>query len=284
MVDVILDTDIGANVDDMLALLLLATDTRIALRAVTTVDGDVHLRAHHALHILQLLGRDDVPVHAGTATPASGRDAWPLDNADRSVQRVRPDGVEELVETVRRSPGEVTVVAIGPLTNIVAAISRDDSWVSLLRRLVIMGGDFTGSRTEHNVASDVDAARSVLESGAPIMCIGLDVTTTVPFDSSDLDILAATGSPLAPLIADQARAWWQRIGRTSSHPHDALAALTLLEPDLFEVGRGRWRVSPGGALTPDPGAPAIARATAVDVAAARAVLHRRWSTALNRAG
>jgi purine nucleosidase len=278
---VVLDTDVGTNVDDILALLFLATDKTVELRAVTTVDGDVALRARHAVRVLRLLGRNDVPVYSGVGTANSDRPIWPVDVAS-SPEGVRSGGVEALVDIVGRSPDEVTVVAIGPLTNIAAAIRISPGWASSVRRLVVMGGDFSGGRAEHNLASDVDAAQVVLSSGMPAVWVGLDITTSVPFDSSDLNAIAQ--SPLASLIAGQARAWWNRTGRPSSHPHDALAVLAMLEPDLFEFGRSGFRLLADGSITPDLDAPSIDYVASVDAAAARASLHRRWIAALRRAG
>lgn len=276
----VIDSDIGTNVDDLLALLVLACDPGVSLRAVTTVNGDVVQRARTALHVLRLLGRDDVTVHAGAATPHSGRPVWPVPDGVADEPPVEAGAVQALVDIVRASPGEVTVVAIGPLTNIAAAIARDQAWAPSLRQLIVMGGDFAAGRAEHNFASDPPATRTVLESEAPALCIGLDTTTTVPFDDSDLDAIASTSHPLVTLIVQQARLWWNRIGRTSSHPHDALAALAMLEPELFEVTDGRWRVQPDGALRPDDRTATIRHSTAVDIAEARRSLRRRWSAAL----
>jgi purine nucleosidase len=285
--DVVLDTDIGTNVDDVLGLVLLACDANVELRAVTTVGGDVALRARHALRVLHLLGRDDVPVHAGIESPPPERGIWPLESGgpfSKKRKRVSRRGVDALIQAVRRSPGDVTMVAIGPLTNIAAAIARDPGWARSLRRLVVMGGDFANGTAEHNLASDVGGARTVLSSGAPMVFVGLDVTTTVTFDNSDLDAMARSESPLVSVISDQARAWWRRIGRQWSYPHDALAVLTLLEPDLFEFGRGGFRLLADGSIAPDSDAPLIDYATAVDGLAGRASLHRRWMAALRGAG
>lgn len=274
---VVLDTDIGTNVDDVLALLILAADPAVSLRAVTTVDGDVAHRARHALHVLRLLGHDRVPVRTGAAIPSSGRPIWPRPDDATDEEPVPPGAVDTLIDVVRSAPGEVTVVAIGPLTNIAAAIERDPAWTGSLRQLIVMGGDFVGGHAEHNVATDPDAARAVFESGAPTLHIGSDVTTTVPFDETDLDVITSGGGPLAALIEENARSWWNHTGWASSHPHDALAALAMLEPRLFSFTTGRWRVRPDGGLRRDDSAIVIRHATAVDVGRARNALRHRWS-------
>lgn len=277
---VIMDTDIGTNVDDVLALLALAGDPAVSLRAVTTVAGDVELRARHALHVLRLLGRDGVPVHTGAATPYSGRPIWPAPDAPGDEAAVRPGAVDALIRIVRSAPGQVTVVAIGPLTNVAAAVVGDPDWAPSLRQLIVMGGDFSSGRAEHNIATDPDAARTVLESDAPALFVGVDVTTTVPFDETDLAAIASVRNPLATLVVQYARLWWNHTGRTSSHPHDALAVLAMLEPGLFEVASDRWRVQPDGVLRTDDRAGTVRHAKAVDTARARRVLHRLWRRAL----
>ncbi len=281
---VIVDTDIGTNVDDVLALLALAGDPAVSMRAVTTVAGDVELRARHALHVLRLLGRDGVPVHAGAATPHSGRPIWPAPDAPGDEAAVGSGAVDALIRIVRGAPGEVTVVAIGPLTNVAAAAAREPGWAAALRQLIVMGGDFSSGRAEHNIASDPEAARTVLGSGAPALFVGLDVTTTVPFDETDLAAIGSAGHPLAALVARYARLWWNHTGRTSSHPHDALAVLGMLEPGLFEITSDRWRVLPDGAWRRDDRAGTVRHATAVDTARARRALRRLWTRALSESG
>jgi purine nucleosidase len=289
---VILDTDIGSDVDDLLALTMIATEPSLDLIGVTTVYGDVGLRARLAQRVLRLLGRADVPVHAGTARPQSGNDAWWAGHEGDGVDGLDDEeistsgGVDALLDAVRRRPGEVVVVAIGPLTNIATAIDRDPSWASAVGRLVVMGGEFASQTSEHNVRSDVTAARKVLEAGIPSLWVGLDVTTTVQFDETDLAAITTSGSELSAIVDRQVRTWWWHIGQSSTNPHDPLAVLALLEPGQFTIQRGRWRVdavgSEVGVLVPDREAPAIEYATSVAVAPAREALRRRLTAALAR--
>lgn len=268
----------------------MASEPRINLVAVTTVYGDVALRARLAGRVLRLLGRSDVPVHAGTALPQSGRDVWWAGHegagvADLASEEIADtDGVDALLAAAHRHPGELFVVAIGPLTNVAAALDRDPSWAAAVRQLVVMGGEFARGLPEHNVDSDVTAAETVFAAGIPSLWVGLDVTTTVRFDETDLAAVTASGSAVATMVDRQVRIWWRHIGQPSMHPHDPLAVLAMLEPELFAVERRGWRVETHGprlgALVADRNRQVIEYATRVDVAAARASLRSRLTATL----
>lgn len=287
---VVLDTDIGSDVDDLLALIVLADDPRVDVRGITTVYGDVALRARMARRVLRLMGCDDVPVHAGEATPLSGREVWwagheGLGIDDLEAEEINPlGGVDALVEAARQYPGQLTVLAIGPLTNIAAAMDRDPGWTDAVRRLVVMGGDFSRGVPEHNIRCDVAAAQRVLESGIPSVFVGLDVTTTVALSQPDLDEVTRSGSALARLVDQQVREWWRFNDAAQSSPHDPLAVLAMLEPDLFTLEAGSWTVIEEGerlgVLERSAGSAGIHRAVRVDVGRAAGSIRRRLSQAL----
>lgn len=292
-VPVVLDTDIGTDVDDLLALILLAGDPSVDLRAVTTVYGDVRLRAQLASRVLRLLGRDQVPVFAGEVEPQSGREVWwaghegdTLEGLDEETVRTR-GGVDALLEAAERHAGELVVVAIGPLTNVATALDRDPSFATAVRRLVVMGGEFTEGRPEHNLRCDVMAAQKVLGSGMPTVVVGLDVTTTVWFGEQELATSVASRTELAGLVEGQVRRWWRFVGESRNHPHDPLAVLALTEPDRFSFERGGWRViddhDRAGAVVHDDDAPHLQRAVRVDGDGARASIVRRLATTIARA-
>jgi len=289
---VVLDTDLGTDVDDLLALLLLAGEPRVDLRAVTTVYGDVALRARLARRVLRLLGRDEVPVHAGCRQPQSGREVWWTGLEGRGVtglpeERFSPVGaVEALIQAAGRDPGQLIVVAVGPLTNLAEALDRNPGWAAAVRGLVVMGGEFARGVPEHNTRADAVAAQKVLSAGIPVRYVGLDVTTTVWFDAADLAEVTAGGGRLADLLVAQVRQWWEYLGEPRCHPHDPLAVLALLEPELFTLRLGRWRVVDAGeqlgALAPAQDGPAIEYAGGVEPATARASIRSRLSTAVAR--
>jgi purine nucleosidase len=146
----VLDTDIGTDVDDVVALALLLRLPDVDLRAITTVYVDAALRARMVRAVLAVAGRPDIPVGQGVDRPLLNRDAlaWagfegegllPAD-ADEAQAQPLPHAVDLLVKTVLARPGEVTILAIGPLTNVALALLREPRLAMAVRRIVIMGG------------------------------------------------------------------------------------------------------------------------------------------------
>jgi inosine-uridine nucleoside N-ribohydrolase len=234
----IFDTDIGSDVDDAMALAQIIGTPELRLHSVTTVYGDTLLRARIARRYGVLAGQD-IAVHAGQSTPLSGRDVWwpghegsLHDGLDREVVAERP-GVEHLIATLEANPGEIDVVAVGPLTNIAEALEREPKVATWMRQLWIMGGSFPpGSKAEHNFRSDAVAARAVLSAGIPTTITGLDVTRQLGIDQAGLELIGAAGALGAALRAD-IQQWWEFWQQEWNVPHDPVAVLTLSRPDLF---------------------------------------------------
>ena len=245
MVKVIVDTDVGTDVDDLWTLAVAVGRSDIDLAAVTVVYGDVGLRARLASLALTGMGVS-IPIARGICDPMSGKEVmWAgfegvgvprLDDADSGTD----DAVELLCSLTAADPGNIDVVAIGPLTNIAAATERDPSFVSNVRQLTIMGGEFEREWAEHNVSSDVVASRIVFESGIPLTIMPLNQTLRVMLTEEDL--LPVTEShPIGGLLADQADRFWSwlqacipKAPRQKSPAHDPCALLTVVEPELFE--------------------------------------------------
>lgn len=283
----LLDTDLGSDVDDELAVALLWGSPEVALRGVSTTYGDTALRARIVLRMAQLVGRT-VDVAPGERTPASGKAVWwagiegaaydalpPLPSPDETVPS---PGVRLLLE---RGQG-AHLLAIGPLTSVAAALDAGLAPESI----TIMGGDWTDPTSgEHNLASDWVSARRVLESGLPVTAVGIDVTRQVRFGEAEVARFAACGR-LGEVIAAEMRAWMQRWDDEFEVPHDPLSALALLEPALFTfTAPVAVRVSDGtdgpeGAVRVIEGEGAMRVATGVDVAAARASLADRIARGL----
>jgi len=251
---VILDTDIGTDVDDCLALAFLLGSPEFRLEAITTVYGNVALRARMCRKLLALRGRDDVPVHEGVRQPLMSLEPvyWPghegkglLDAEDdptdasdeHAAAHAAGHAVDVLIDRVMAAPGEITVLAVGPLTNIAAAIIREPSFTRSVARLTIMGGHISthtrpGPLAEHNIKCDPEAAHVVFSSGAPIDLIPLDVTLRATIDAAGVERIRSGGTPYYDAIADQVALYppfTERGERTFLH--DPLAAASLLRPD-----------------------------------------------------
>ncbi|HEY3083761.1 MAG TPA: nucleoside hydrolase [Chloroflexota bacterium] len=289
---VVLDTDIGTDVDDALALAVILGSPELRLDGVTCVYGDVQLRARMVLKLLRLRGRDDVPVCAGVEPPLLGRRPvyWAghegeglLDAADRALRPRDEHAVDFLVRHVMAHPGEIHLLAIGPLTNVALAFRREPRLPGSLRHLTVMGGAARGlddlglPYAEHNIKCDPEAAHVVLSAGAPTTLVPLDVTTKVLVRERDLDRIRAGGTAFHAAIADQI-ARYPRFKQTGGTPlHDPLAAATVVRSDLVGLSDLRVEVETEGhhaaGMTlmrrPTAEAPATARvALTVDAPAA----------------
>ena len=215
---ILLDTDIGTDVDDCLALALILASPELRLAAVTTVYGDTLLRARMVMKLLALRGAAGIPVATGAEKPLLGRVPvyWEghegqglLDQADEARRPVAERAADLIVRRVMAHPGEITLVAIGPLTNVALAFLLEPRVPRALAGVTIMGGVVGGPGaldlpwTEHNFRSDPEAAHIVLASGAPIKVVPLDVTTQVRIRAEDAARIRAAGTPFHRAVADQ---------------------------------------------------------------------------------
>jgi purine nucleosidase len=272
---VILDTDIGSDVDDLMALTLLLGTPSVELVGVTTVYGDTALRARLAKRVLRMAGRD-VPVHAGLRAPLSGRDVWWAGHEgalhpDLDAETYdSDDAVRYLVDTVLSSPGEIELIAIGPLTNIAAALVAEPRFAGAVGRVWIMGGDFADDTPEHNLLSDADAARIVFDSGMTITITGLEVTRRIDIRAAELERIERAGA-LGALIRAEIEQWWAFWNEEWNVPHDPVTVLTLTRPELFDAtAPGHVEIGAGdreGRTVHTPGRGRTRVITALDAAA-----------------
>ena len=278
---VLLDTDIGSDIDDALALLLLLRLPDAELLGITTVYGKVALRARIARRILEAAGRD-VPVIAGAGIPMSspipvwhtGIEGAPLLNEQEIAAAASegPRGIaaaEFLVQQCLRSTRPLRIVAIGALTNIALALELDPSWKNHAEEIVFMGGGINYphplpsapregieyvARPSHNVLCDVEAARRVFESGLRITVLTNDVTCRLWWDGEPVRRLLGAVHPAdAAAVAAMLRAWLsyrsRRFGQsiTGTCPHDPLTVCEAVFPGSFvEYTAGRLIVHHSG--------------------------------------
>jgi inosine-uridine nucleoside N-ribohydrolase len=237
---VIFDTDIGTDVDDILALAVLVKSPELKLIGVTTVYGDTPLRARITKVTCDLLGCTDTAILIGEKETLTrrqiswaGHEGYGVPNLDKAEVSAAPGAVDYLLEAAKRFAGELEVLATGPLTNIATAIKKDATSFSKIKHLYLMGGAFWLDRPEHNIKCDPEAAKIVFTSGIPITAIGLDLTLRVLLEADDVRQIAQLGNGAGPLLEDQILRWWELRNITANHPHDPLAALAMVRPDLF---------------------------------------------------
>ena len=211
---VILDTDIGDDIDDAYALALIATRPNVQLLGVTTAWGQTRERAELAAKFLKVIGRSDVPVYAGRRGDFQIRAqyAWAKGYTGRNLKS--EDAVAFLKRTVDQHPGEVTIVAVGPLVNVGDLLTRYPDVKTKIKRIVIMGGAVhVGYNNqlpvvaEWNIKCAPAAARSVYNSGVPLVMAGLEVTTMMQIDLERQKKLYACGTPLTDALSALTHLW-----------------------------------------------------------------------------
>jgi purine nucleosidase len=246
---IILDTDIGTDVDDALALAVLLGSKDVDLIGITTVYGDAQLRSTIAMHLCSLLNRT-IPTFNGEDNPISGREVWMSGSEGKNFKNLdsftpQPtSAVDFLVNAVVAQPESIDVIAIGPLTNIARAIQSNQDFEKKVKRVWIMGGDFTQSRVEHNFKCDVDAARIVLESNVQISILDLPSSQKTIIQMEEIEQIR--NAPVyGALLYSEIMSWIEPRNQDWTIPHDPIAALALLAPAFFET-------SPAGHVTIDP--------------------------------
>ncbi|MDI7274653.1 MAG: nucleoside hydrolase [Anaerolineae bacterium] len=247
---IILDTDIGSDVDDALALSLILCSPELELVGVTCVYGDVSLRARMVMKLLALRGRARVPVATGARQPLLGLRPvqWAghegkglLGPEDEALTPDPEHAVDLIVRKVMENPGRIHLAAIGPLTNVALAFLREPRLAQALAHLTIMGGSVRGPGAfhlpyaEYNIHCDPEAAHVVLSSGAPITLVPLDVTTQVAIRPEGVARIRAGGTPFHEAIARQVELYPHFASRGYTHLHDPLAVATVIRPDLVRL-------------------------------------------------
>jgi len=253
---VIIDTDIGDDIDDAYALTLALHSPGFEILGVTTAWGDTALRAKLAARLLATAGARNIPVDAGVPTPSKSvfsQRAW----ATAGPASAHGNAVDFLLAQAKRYPHQVTLIAIGPLTNVGAAIDRDPAAFRLLNRVVLMGGSihcgYGNPRStpppppepEYNIAMDPRAARKLLASGVPVFMMPLD-STQWKLDDGKLAQIAARSTPATDTLLVLTTEW-----QLATHQHtptlfDVMAVAYAVRPDICPTTPLRLQVDDKG--------------------------------------
>jgi inosine-uridine nucleoside N-ribohydrolase len=248
---IIIDTDPGT--DDAIAILLALNSPELDVRALTVVPGNVTAQQglENALKLASLTNRCDIPVAGGAQHPLFQKlitaELWHgangLANVDLPASKCKADprfGPDLIIQMIHESPHEITLVPVGPLTNIALALLKDPSIVPLVKEVVIMGGSISGGNVnaaaEANIYNDPEAAQIVFQAGWRLTMVGLDVGDKTLYDQAHLDQLAKTHGPendfivkvLSFLIGQEAK-----YGAGGGSPmYDPLAVGTAIDPSI----------------------------------------------------
>lgn len=266
----IIDTDPG--VDDAIALLMVFQLPEFEVIGLTTIFGNVSTEdaTQNALHLCEVAGFPDIPVAEGSPEPLKRGPPFIADFVHGSDglgntfpsppknKKIDKNACEFLVDKVSEYPGEVTILALGPLTNIALAVKKDRSFASKVKRIVILGGSFFASgninpAAEANIYGDPEAADIVFTCGAEIVVVGLNVTTQVMLSDQDLCELRDSGGRYGRYIYNISQFYkdWhvKSDGVHGIYLHDPTCFAALYKPQLFEFKRGAVRVETQGICT-----------------------------------
>ncbi len=259
----IIDTDIGDDIDDAFALALALESPELKILGVTTAFGDTELRARLVDRYLTAVGRKDIPVAAGVATAHDNvftQSAY----AERAPARKHADGVQFLLGEIRKHPGEITIIAIGPEGNLAAAIRQDAATFKKVKRVVLMGGSvYRGYGDQHrrpepewNINRDPASAKALFTSGVPIFMMPLD-STQVKLPVQDQQKIFSFGSPLTDQLTLLYHQW---VAHTDNHApdptlFDPVAVTYAIRPELCPGKPLRIEVDEKGSTKPVEGEP-----------------------------
>jgi purine nucleosidase len=218
---IIIDTDIGDDIDDAFAIALALRSPELQILGITTTFGDTEARAKIVDRLLSEAGRQDIPVAVGLPTKAPGSMSQRRYGEGGHFNRAsHPVAVDFILDQIRHNPGEITLVAIGPLVNVGALIDKDPQTFRKLKRVVIMGGSIdrgycdpysppTPPQPEWNIKNDSQSAQKLLAAGVPVYVMPLD-STQLKLDEVRREFLFRQSTPLTDALTLLYHLWGQQ--------------------------------------------------------------------------
>jgi purine nucleosidase len=269
---IIIDTDIGTDIDDAFAVALALRSPEFQILGITTAFGDTEGRAKILDRMLGEAGRQDIPVAVGitTVVPPSYGDNLPqrrYGNGGRFARTTHQKAIEFILEQIRRYPGEITLVAIGPLPNIGALIDQSPETFRKLKRVVIMGGwieplkpDYgdgppAAPTPEYNIVSHIAGAQKLFQSGVPLYVMPIDSTSHLALTEVNRNLIFSQGTTLTDALTLQYHQWSNGFGTVTPVLFDAMTLAYILDPNLCPVQSMHIRVDDQGLTQAVPGEP-----------------------------
>jgi purine nucleosidase len=259
----IIDTDIGDDIDDAFAVALALRSPELQILGITTTFGDTGTRAKLLDRFLAEAGRPDIPVAAGVPSPPKGTFTQRrYAESGRFAKPSHPDAVVFLLDQIRRNPGQITLIAIGPLMNVGAALDKDPATFRKLKRVILMGGSIQRGygdlgfgppalpQPEWNILNDIPSAQKLFASGVPLFVMPLDATQ-LKLDEVKRAFLFSQGTPLTDALTLLYHQW----GQQTPTLFDPMTIAFLVNPALCPVQPMHIRVDEKGFTRPDPGPP-----------------------------
>ncbi len=260
---IIIDTDIGDDVDDAFAVALALRSPELQVVGISTTFGDTELRAKLADRLLGETGHQDIPVAAGTPTNfKSNFTQRAYAEGGHFAKPSHPNSTGFILDQIHRYPNEITLVAIGPLVNIGALIDKDAATFHKLRRVVLMGGSVyrrygdmgyappRGPEPEWNIKNDIPSAQKLFTSGVPIYMMPLD-STQLKLDEVKRPMIFSAGTPLTDALTLLTYQW----GQQTPTLFDVMTLAYMLNPKLCPVTPMHITIDDQGSTRPTPGTP-----------------------------
>jgi inosine-uridine nucleoside N-ribohydrolase len=258
---IIIDTDIGDDVDDAFAVALALRSPELQIAGITTSFGDTETRAKLVDRMLGEAGRLDIPVAVGATTETNNPFTQRRYAEGGRVAKAHPNAVSFVLEQIRKDPGEITLVAIGPLVNVGALIDKDAETFRKLKRVVMMGGSIergygdpygipTAPQPEWNIKNDISSAQKLFGSGVPIYMMPLD-STQLKLDEVKRAFLFRQGTPITDALTLLYHQW----GGETPTLFDPMTIAYLVDAKLCPVEAMRIRVDDKGMTLRETGAP-----------------------------
>ncbi len=287
MQKILIDTDPGQDIDDLLAIAFALKRPELDVKAITTATLPTDKRARMVKRLLRHLGRTEIPVAAGMNLPLRSMSegelrsqhdlsrtmnhyafAEPEDPLDDPGSK---DGVDLIIEAVEENPGELALACIAPLTNIACALRKRPEIAPKIKYIAMMGGETALNRTEHNVAFDYVAADIVLSSGIPIFMGTWDVTRRFVLSQEECALFERSASPLLRSLAESIKLWHPaQSWKPGPVMYDLFPMVWAYDRSLYSVKPMSVKVEMKGEFTRGmtvmaPGGPNVQATTDADV-------------------
>jgi purine nucleosidase len=260
---VIIDTDIGDDIDDAFAIALALRSPELEILGISTTFGDTEARAKIVDRLLGEAGRTDIPVVAGTPTHTTNvMNQKRYGEGGRFAKSAHANAVDFILDQIRRYPGQITLIAIGPLMNVGALIDKDPATFLKLKRVVMMGGSIEcgygelwfctahGPDAEWNIINDIPSAQKLFRSGMPLCVMPLD-STQLKLEETKRAFLFKQGTPLTDALTLLYHEW----GQQTPTLFDPVTVAYILDAKICPVQPMHIRVDDKGFTRAEPGAP-----------------------------
>lgn len=253
-IPVILDTDICDDIDDTWAVALLLQSPEFDVKLITTAVGDTNARTKVLAKILQTAGRTDIPIGAGLTigdmNKGHRQDEWVKDfDLSKYSGKIYPDGVQAMIDTIMKSPEPITLIAVGPLPNVAAALEREPNIAKNARFVGMHGSVYRGyggspkPQAEYNIAEFVKASQKVFTTDWDMTITPLDTCSLVILKGDKYKKVLDSNSPIAKIVIDNYRVWLKSsknmkeadINSRSSTLFDTVAVYLAMKTDTLEM-------------------------------------------------